>query len=153
MYWVKRVRRELMAYSSLQLRRTELLERLRTMDEGITPRISKLDDMPRAKSGRPNSTVEFMAVKREEDRQVIEWELKVTERLLDPIERGLKVLSDLEREVINLVYFNFDVPEHEIANSLGLSQVQFEDIKLNALSILDVHLMKPKRTELYNRYG
>jgi len=146
MYWVKRVRRELMTYNSLKLRRAELLERLRSLDEGITPRTSKLDDMPRAKGGLSNSTVEFMAVKREEDRQVIEWELKVSQRLLDPIERGLKALSVLEREVINRVYFNFDVSEHEIASSLGLSQVQFEDIKLNALSILDVYMMKPRRT-------
>lgn len=77
MYWMRRVRRELMAYSLLRFRRIELLEQLSSMDKGIYPRMSKLVDMPRMKGGKPQSNVEFMAVKREEDRQVIEWELLI----------------------------------------------------------------------------
>ncbi|MFD2118166.1 hypothetical protein ACFSTH_11670 [Paenibacillus yanchengensis] len=141
MYWVRRVRRELMAYNSLRLRKSELLEQLKYMDNLIDPRTSKLDGMPYSNRSRKDSPVELMAINREEERQNIEWELRVTKRLIYPIECGLKALTALEREVIDRVYYNFEIPVNEIASSLGLTQKQFDEIKLKAMCTINEYLL------------
>lgn len=142
--WMRRVKRELMAYTSLKVRREHLIERLATMDDNIHPRQSKVDDMPKARGGLPKSSVEFTAIKREEELREIRSELGWVEKQLEPMERGLNALNEIDREVIRLSYYSFDVPDDQIASSLGLSNREYEDIKFTALCTIDIYTMKPR---------
>jgi seryl-tRNA synthetase len=130
MNWMRWVRRELLAYKALQADRRELLDRIAEMDEDIKPRLSHLDEMPRAKGGLPHSSVETQAILRDESAKEIMQQLQQINRRLEPIERALSALDDQEREVIQMGFHSMDEEQPE---KLGLSPDEFESIKCYAM--------------------
>lgn len=133
------VRRELLAFNTLQARKRELLERID--GHTIGPSTSRLNDMPKPFGGLPRSSVESKVLYGER----IRLELDEIERLLLPINRAFEVLGDLEREVIERTFMGLQENGIQIARSLGLKQGEFGKIRDRAVELIGYTL------ELYGR--
>ncbi len=145
MNWVRWVRRELFAYNALQADRRELQKRIEDIDKDISPKASRLDGMPRPRGGLPKSSVEVTAIQREKSIEDLERQLEMINRRLAPIERALSRLDEQEREVIQLSFHSLDGQDDELAQQLGMSPREFENIKYYAM------LRIARQLELYGR--
>lgn len=124
MFWVRRVRKELLAYQALRLRQSEVKRMLAELGHNVRLRTSEMTGMPRLKGGKPQSSVELEVVWREQKLQKMQQELKDISARLNPIKHSLKALSPLEQQVIKYTYLNYSLGEKELADRARSYQSQ-----------------------------
>lgn len=149
MSWEKWVKKQLRMYLCSQLEIERLEADLCFAEKDISPSISQITGMPKAKGSKKGSIVEYEVLRKERSVAILGARLERVKKDTKCVESALNQLEDKQRSLINRLFFSLEF-EKNILLDLDLSKHELRAMRREALGDLYWKLVENYRS-FYNR--